>query len=69
MARPEQTVRMARIHDPAKGPFDPRNLEPVQDRILNPQGVRHPFKTEQDNMPHDERPRVKAALARAQRGH
>jgi hypothetical protein len=55
---------MARIHDPSRGPFEPRSLEPIQERETNPQGVRHPFKTEQDSLPVAKRDRVLAAQAR-----
>jgi hypothetical protein len=40
-----------RAFDPDRGAFDPRSLEPKRDTQNNPQGVRHPFKTHQDNLP------------------
>jgi hypothetical protein len=42
----------------------PRSLEPTRNKD-NPRGVRHPGKTEQDQMPVDKRPRVIAAKKRS----
>ncbi len=55
------------MHDPGRGSFTPRKLEPARDRIKNPDGVRHPFKTEQDRMPRDSRSRVQEADRRREK--
>lgn len=44
-----------RAFDPDRGAFDPRTLDPKRDGQNNPGGVRHPFKTYQDNQPAKER--------------
>jgi hypothetical protein len=54
------SVRMSRIHDAAKGPFEPTNREPDG-------GVRHPGKTFQDNQPVAMRARVQEATGRRER--
>lgn len=68
---------MCRIMDPGRGAFcattkngvplnaPPEKREPVMHRETNPRGVRHPYKTQQDRMPVEKRPRVQAARKRA----
>jgi hypothetical protein len=60
----ESLTDLFRHHDPGRGSFDPEQREPIRDAVTNPQGVRHPFKTQQDHMPRDKRPRVQEAERR-----
>jgi hypothetical protein len=62
-------ITLARVQDPGRGFFcavtkrgeplnaPPRKLEPIVDRVKNPRGVRHPFKTQEDNQPKAQRRR------------
>lgn len=58
MKKHKKLTEEYRAHDPNRGSFDPTPREPHRDHERNPYGVRHPFKTAQDYMPKDERPRV-----------
>lgn len=71
-------ITLARLRDPGRGdfcaatksgiplPFPPTRREPIANRETNPRGVRHPYKTLQDSLDVEKRPRVHAARKRVE---